>query len=167
MAWLLPRLLLKIDVMRDKYLNTGRRLVTGGGNGGYGHTSLAESYVGVLVDCYVHAELFTFLCKRHQFIRPKRLTTERDRERVPEANDLAVALPRSSGTGRPDQTLCGLAPGRESVFGWSSADVRVDHHCARRQTNALVANETDKLLLLLTCCSHLQMRCCNEHECEA
>ena len=65
--------------------------------------------------------------------------TKRDKERVSEADDLEVMLPRSSGTGRPDQTLCVLALGRESVFGWLSTDVRVDHHCARRQTNALVA----------------------------
>ena len=41
--------------------------------------------------------------------------TERDSERVPEADDLAVALPRPSGMGRPDETLCVLALGRESV----------------------------------------------------
>jgi len=43
------------------------------------------------------------------------LMTKRDGERVPEADDLAVTLPRSSGTGRPDQTLCVLVPGRESA----------------------------------------------------
>ena len=150
---------LQIYVICDKYSNTHHYLVTGGGNGGYGHTSLAAYFVVVLVDCYVHAELVAFLCKRRQFIRPKRLTTERDRERVPEAIDLAVALPQSSGTGRPNQTLCVLALGRESVFGWSSTNARVDHHCVWRQTNALVTNETDELLFLLTCCSYLQMRC--------
>ena len=107
------------------------------------------------------------MCKRRQIIRLKRLTTERDSELVPEADDLAVALPQSSGMSRPDETLCVLALGRESVFGWLSVDICVDHHCARRQTNALVVNKTDELLLLLVCCSHLQMRCCDEHECEA
>ena len=145
MTRLLPRLLLQIDVICDEYLNTCRRLVTGDGNRGYSHTSLATSFVVVLVDCYVHAELVAFLCERCQFIRLKRLTTDRDRERVPEADDLAVALSQPSGTGRPDQALYVLALGRESVFGWLSAGARVDHHCVRWQTNALVASETDEL----------------------
>ena len=118
MTRLLPRVLLQIDLICDKYLNTRRRLVTGGGNRGYGHTILAASFVVVLVDCYVLAELVAFLCERRQFIRPKRLTTERDRERVPEAYGLAVALPRSSGTGRSDQTLCVLALGRGCSTGY-------------------------------------------------
>ena len=109
MARLLPYVLLQIDVIHDKYLNTCRRPVTSGGNGGYGHKRLAASFVVVLFDCYVHAEIVTFLCERSQFIRTKRLTTERDRERVPEADTLAVALPRSLG--------------RESVFGLLSSDV--------------------------------------------
>ena len=60
------RVLLQIDVICDKYLNTRPRLVTGGGNGGYGHTSLTASFVVVLVlvDYHVHAELVAFLCKR-------------------------------------------------------------------------------------------------------
>ena len=90
------------------------------------------------------------MCKRRQIIRLKRLTTERDSELVPEADDLAVALPQSSGMSRPDETLCVLALGRESVFGWLSADARVDYYCARRQTNALVANDTEELFLLFT-----------------
>ena len=59
-------MLLQIDLICDKYLNTRRRLVTGGGNGGYGHTILAASFVVVLVDCYVLTELVAFFCEwRH------------------------------------------------------------------------------------------------------
>ena len=73
MARLLPRLLLQIDVTCDKYSNTHRRLVTGGRNGGYGHTSLAASFVVVLVDCCAHSELVAFLRRRrhkHEIIAP-------------------------------------------------------------------------------------------------
>ena len=61
------RVLLQIDVICDKYLNTCRRLVTGDGNRDCGHTSLAASFVVVLVDCYVQAELVAFLCERRHF----------------------------------------------------------------------------------------------------
>ena len=47
MARLLPRVLLQLDVVYDKYLNTRRRLVTGGRNGGYGHKRLTASFVNV------------------------------------------------------------------------------------------------------------------------
>ena len=57
-----PRVLLHIDVICDKHLNTRRRLVKGGGNGGHGPTSLTASFVVVLVVCCVHAELVAFLC---------------------------------------------------------------------------------------------------------
>ena len=80
MARLLPYVLLQIDVIHDKYLNTRRRPVTSGGNGDYGHKRLAASFVVALVDCHVHAELVTFLCERSQFIRTKCFSTERDRD---------------------------------------------------------------------------------------
>ena len=58
MARLLSRTLLGIDYhTHDKYWNTRRRLATGGGNEGYGHKSIAASFVDVIVDCCIDAEL--------------------------------------------------------------------------------------------------------------
>ena len=66
MTWLLPRTLPQIDEIYDKYWNTCRRLATDGGNERYGHKSLAASFVDVLVDCCIDAELVALF--GHKFV---------------------------------------------------------------------------------------------------